>query len=67
MFWLLESIFRLNVKGRERERGCVYIYIYGVKYVSLLWHCTIYTLFYVQPEDGFLRAETWCCKFFNRK
>jgi len=52
MFRLLETIFRLKVKEGETERGCVYTYIYAVKYVSILWHCSIYTLFYVQTEDG---------------
>jgi len=53
MFRLLETIFRLKVKEGETERGmCVYIYIDAVKYVSILWHCSIYTLFYVQTEDG---------------
>ena len=39
--------------GEERVKGECVSYMYALKYVSILWHCTIYTIFFFQPEDGF--------------
>jgi len=53
------SFFFLPVRAKDLSAPLIYIYIhYGIV-------ICIYILLYVQPEDGFLRAETFRCKILR--